>query len=472
MTMQSTAQRPESPATAGATGRMAHFVVSAKPSGIARTRAVSSIIDTMAVMLAGGTEPAVGRLAATLQRSENADAVRDFWSGGMLRRDDAARLYGMASHVLDYDDVSMLAICHPTAPVLAACLAAMPHDTTGRDLIDAVCVGTEVLIRTGEALGFRHYDLGFHATGTLGTLGAAAAVARLTGQDHASTTASLAIAASMSSGLRRNFGTPVKSLHVGLAAESGLRAVALAAAGFEASREPFETNGFLNAFSGGHTDTWPDDVTLGTPFVIETPGFELKRYPCCYMLHRMIHASLSLQAQGITLDDMVSARVDMPAGGTRPLIHPRPTTALEALFSGPYAVVASLADGRINLASFTQAAVDRPALRARFGDVELVERQGQSQRGGDVGSAPVTVTLTLRDGSTAEATCTTSPGSPEDPILPDDHLDKWHDCLSRFRPGTPRSAARATFEAGLALDSDMPVDAWLADLAALKRDDI
>lgn len=456
----------------GATGHLAAFISEARPTGIARERAVASIVDTVAVMLAGGTEPDVVRFAGTLPAAGPATATvvgsaPNFWSGAALGPDDAAKLYGMASHILDYDDVSMQAVCHPTAPVLTACLAAASPGTSGASLIDAICVGTEAMVRVGEALSFRHYELGFHATGTLGTLGAAAAVARLTGQDASTTASTLAIASSLASGIRRNFGTPIKSLHVGLAAEAGLRAARWAAAGLSGAAEPLEGNGFLSAYSGGAVDTWPADLALGTPYIIDSPGFELKRYPCCYMLHKMIHATLELRGRGIGLADVASARVDMPPGGTRPLIHPNPKTPLQALFSGPYAVIASLADGYINLKSFTQEAVNRPEIRARLSDVALVEREGRSGQGGEVGAAPVTVTLTLKDGQTQSATCTASPGSPEDPIGPDDHLEKWRDCLARFAPGADPAAVDETFEAGLALDDMGDIGPWLARLASL-----
>ncbi|UOM33311.1 MmgE/PrpD family protein [Acuticoccus sp. I52.16.1] len=452
-----------------ATARLAHFVATAAPTGRARELATASIVDTMAVMLAGGTEPEVQRLGAALPRAPDGwpGAVPAIWSPGRLMADDAAKLYGMASHILDYDDVSMQAVCHPTVPVLTACLAARPDGMTGAALIDAVCVGTEVMIRLGEALGFRHYELGFHATGTLGTLGAAAGVARLLGLAEATTVAALSIAASSASGIRRNFGTPIKSLHVGLAAEAGLRAVRWADAGLAGAAEPLEASGFLFAYSGGETDAWPAEITLGDPYVIASPGFELKRYPCCYMLHKMIHATLELQARGIGLDDVASARIETAPGGTRALVHPNPTTALEALFSGPYAIAACLADGRIDLASFTQEAVDRPRLRARFGDIVLAEREGRLGQGGEVGKAPVTVTLRLRDGTEVSATCTANPGSPDDPIPPAAHLEKWRDCLTRFAPGADAAAIAATFEAGMALDTMGPVAPWLDRLATI-----
>ena len=444
----------------------ATFIHDAVVDDLTRRRAAAAVVDTLAVTLAGGVEPPVRALAGALDPA-GAAGVASFWNDARYPREDAALLFGMASHVLDYDDVSMLAVCHPTAPVLSAILAAAPRPaTSGRDLLDAVAVGTEVMIRLGEAMGFRHYALGFHATATPGTVGATAALARLMRLDRPATRHALAIAASLASGLRRNFGSMVKSLHVGIAAANGVRAVRWAAAGIEGAAEPFEGEGFLKAFSGGAVERWPAGLVLGAPLVLAAPGFEQKRYPCCYLLHKMIEATLGLvRDTGCSLDEVASARVDMPAGGTRPLIHPRPRSGLNALFSAPYAILASLADGRIDLKSFTDAAVLRPAIQQRLGDVEVVEAEGTALQGADVGAAPVTVTLTLKAGGTRTRTIGASPGSLEDPLTLAQLEAKWLDCLERARPGIDGGAARRLFAAGINVAATPRVDGWLDALS-------
>ena len=449
-----------------ATARIADFIRSVVVDEETRRRCVSVIVDTLAVTLAGSGEPGVRALEATLDPAA-AMGVPSLWSGHAYRRDDAALLIGMASHILDYDDVSMLAVCHPTAPVLTAALCAVPWtDLSGPDLVDAVAVGTEVMIRTGQAMGFRHYDIGFHATATIGTVGAAAAAARLMRLDQHQTVQALAIAASLASGLRKNFGSMVKSLHVGLAASNGVKAAQWARAGITGAAEPLEVEGFLRAFSGGAADHWPDDLALGRPFVLAEPGFEQKRYPCCYMLHRMIEGTLMLvRDTGVSLDDVAKAEISMPKGGTKPLIHPIPKTGLNALFSGPYAVAASLRDGRINLKSFTDQAVARSDVQARLPDITLIERDGQPAQGSDLGNAPVGVRLTLRDGAVLSRTVTQSPGSFDDPLTPEQLLAKWVDCLERANPAISADAAASLFEQGLGLATMPSTGAWLAGLA-------
>lgn len=459
----STAEAPLAGANPSPTRRLARFAVTADVDAAAREQAARLFVDTVAVTVAGGAEPAVRKLERALTCVDDADGVVSFWSPYRYRAVDAALLIGMASHVLDYDDVSMLAVCHPSAPILSAILACMEEGAPGLAVLDALAVGTEVMIRLGQAMGFRHYSIGFHATATLGTVGAAAACARLRGLDVDQTANAIAIAASHASGLRKNFGSEVKSLHVGMAASNGLRSAALAAGGIVGAPEILESEGYLSAFSGAGSDAWPDGLVLGAPFAVADPGFEQKRYPCCYLLHKIIEGTLRLRREhGLTLDRVAGMRVDMMTGSTKPLIHPFPKNGMNALFSGPYAVCAALEDGRVDLRSFTDKAVLRPGLQARFKDVSIVESDEQGQGATEIGKAPVTVTLALRDGSALTTTVVLSPGSLKDPLTDGDLEGKWLDCLARAQPDLDAARAAGLLREGLAIGACADVRTWLA----------
>ena len=450
-----------------ATEALADFVLGGRVDDHTLRLATSAVLDTVAVTIAGSGEPGPSRLQKALEPVHGPLSSRLLWSAASFNRFDAALITGTASHVLDYDDVSMLSVCHPSAPVLSALLNLRSWDNLdGRELIEAFVIGTEVLIRLGQAMGFRHYALGFHATATLGTVAAAAACARLLRLSPIQTRHALAIAASMSSGLQVNFGSMVKSLHVGIAASNGLRAVQLAAAGIEGANEVLSGSGFIRAFSGDESSQWPDTLRLGAPFVLDEPGFEQKRYPCCYMLHRMIEATLRLKREhGVSLQDVAHAVVDMPFGGTKPLIHPRPKLGLNGLFSGPYAVLAAIADGKVDLSSFTDAAVLRDDIQQRLGDVEIVERS-PTQPPESIGDAPVKVTLTLRAGKQLSRTITVSPGSMDDPLTPDQLKYKWIDCLRRAQPSVPESALGALFDQGRQLAEMPDAGHWVRAIGA------
>ena len=434
----------------GANGELAAFAVRATVPAEARLEAAIAIVDTLAVMIAGGVAPPVRALERVL--TPLGSGAPSFWTEARFPPQDAALLYGMAAHMHDYDDVSMLAVCHPSAPILSALIAAKPwRELETAPLLDAFVIGVEVLVRLGEAMGFRHYELGFHATSTLGTVGAAAAVARLLGLDTATTAHALAIAASYSSGLRKNFGSHVKPLHVGMAASNGLRCATLAAAGLQGAAEAFEGEGFLKAFSGGAVDSWPAHARLGAPFAIVKPGLERKRYPCCYMLHKMVEATIALANEhALDLEQLRSAEVLMPPGGTKPLIHPRPRNGLEARFSAPYAILAAIADRRMDLGVLSDAAVMRPEIQSRLDCVKTVEEAGASVKGSEVDRAPVTVILDLNDGRRLTRTVVASPGSAEDPMTSAQLRAKWLDCLNQAAPGVGADEGGALFELGIA----------------------
>lgn len=466
MTARPAIVRHDTAQPASATEALTNFVVDAHVDADTLARGTSAILDTIAVTIGGSAEPAPKRLHDALEAAGGTSATRLLWSAKAFNRLDAALVTGTASHVLDYDDVSMLSVCHPSAPILSALLNVRSWDgTSGRELGESFVIGTEVLIRLGQTMGFRHYALGFHATATLGAVGAAAACARLMRLNRTETRNALAIAASMSSGLQANFGSMVKSIHVGVAACNGLRAVQLAAAGIAGAPEVLSGNGFIRAFSGGESADWPGDLRLGHPFVIADPGFEQKRYPCCYMLHRMIEATLRLRREhALVLEDVVRASVDMPFGGTTPLIHPRPKLGLNALFSGPYAVLAALADGRVDLRSFTDAQVLRPAIQNRLGDVMLMERAPR-RPAESIGEAPVSVTLTLRGGHVATHIITASPGSAQDPLTAEQLRSKWSDCLRRANASADDQSLAELFDRGRDLPNMADAGKWLRTIA-------
>lgn len=412
--------------------------------------------DTAAAMAAGTREnTTVAAFAAT--------------GGGELSSTDAALVLGTASHALDYDDVCMLATCHPSAPVLAALLALLPQlqerGATLGDVFGAYALGTETTLRLGQWLGFRHYALGFHATSTLGSVGVAAAVAHSLGFDTQQSHAALAIAASTACGLRANFGTDTKPLHVGFAAAGGVRAALLAGAGARASDDVWGPTGFYHAFNGGAPFA---DLTWrpGMAFALEQPGFELKRFPSCYLTHRLIAGVLKLRERHPqAVGAQVQIDIELPCHGAAALNYPRPTTGLEGKFSGPYAAATAWIDGRADLRSFTDAAVQRPPVHAQMESVEIRER---SDEGETLELAPVRVAIR---GAGIDDTITVdwAPGSLADPFTREQLRAKWRDCAAHAGLDTSDGMAIALLDAPLDSPSASALGALRSGLLAATR---
>lgn len=375
----------------------------------------ASLFDTAATMAAGARENCT---VAALRSTGRGD----------LSAGDAALVLGTASHALDYDDVCMLAICHPSAPVFSALLAALPllegRKLSFGDVMGAFALGTETMLRLGQWLGFRHYALGFHATSTLGSVGAAAAIAHVLRLEPALARAALSLGASSASGLRTNFGTDAKPLHVGFAASAGIRAALLADADASASDDAWTATGFFTAFNGG-AEMSPLPWQPGMKLALESPGFEIKRFPSCYLTHRLIAGVLELRRRhpAAASGDPVLIDIEMPLGSLPPLKHPSPATGLQGKFSGPYCAAAAWVDGRVDLGSFADSAVKRAPVLAQMARVKLQERSGTE----NLDTAPVRVTF--RAGSVEDSiNVDWAPGSLADPFTREQLLAKWRDC--------------------------------------------
>ncbi len=457
------------------TRRLAQFVVETSYDDLpaeAVTQAKRAILDTLGVALAGVSEPCA-RIAAELAREEGGRPAATVIGFGFAAPARAAALVnGTSTHALDYDDVNASMRGHPSPPLLPAVLAAGEEmNASGRALIEAFVLGFEIECKVGRGLGASHYPHGWHATSTLGTLGAAVAAGKLYGLSVEQMVMALGIAASLASGSRQNFGTMTKPLHPGHAAASGLLAAQLARRGFTADETILEAPlGFIQLFSPAK-DATPERVleALGAPWDIVSPGISVKKYPCCFVTHTALDALLALREQhGFAADDIARVTVTMPGGGVvpasvstataegeeappatyGPLIHARPTTGLEGKFSMQYCLAAAALEGSPRLDTFEDAAVQRREAQS------LLRRVAFDPQPGVAGTR---VTVTLAGGATLEGSCREPRGGPESPLSWDELVAKYRDCAGRALPP-------AAVEASLALITGLEQMAATSDL--------
>src|SRR2546423_1596060 len=208
------------------------------------------VIDGLGVMLAGSTTRASTILREYVRGSEgSADATTFAPEPFRIGATSAALLNATSGHAMDWDDTQLSTsadrifglLTHPTMPPLAAALAISERQrASGAQFLEAFLTGFEVECKIAEAIHPHHYKKGFHSSGTIGTFGAMAAAAKLLHLDRDATANALAIAASMASGIRVNFGTMTKPLHVGRAAQNGIIAAELAAKGFTVGDAAFD----------------------------------------------------------------------------------------------------------------------------------------------------------------------------------------------------------------------------------------
>jgi 2-methylcitrate dehydratase PrpD len=314
------------------------------------------------------------------------------------------------AHLLDFDDLHLPSTAHLSAVCVPATLS------EGGDA-RAYLAGAGVMSRLGAALGWPHYDRGWHATCTAGAPAAAVAAGIAMGLDAHQLATAMALAVPAAGGVQRAFGTASKALQVGFAADAGVRAARLAAAG--ASADPSALDQWFDLLGGDAAR-----VRLDGPAV--AGGLAIKLYPCCYALQRPIAAVSELP--GTDPARVARVRVRTPAAALAPLIHSAPTTGLEAKFSLEYAVAATLLDGRPGIASFTDDAVARPAARALVQRVEADALPG----GDDLLAGTAAIELELDDGATLRSELDLPPGAPQRPPSRADLAAKVADCAGEL----------------------------------------
>lgn len=340
-------------------------------------RAKLAILDTIGVMLAGSGNHVLDLLvdAATGTTGPALLAGRDQRVPPAI----AAYLNGCAAHILDYDDSG-----HSSAHLVPTVLA-VGEDTgaSGTDLLTAYVAGREVRMRLNEEIDTGRFDLkgrgpgarGWHAAGTLGSLGSAVAGARLHGLDGERTAMAIGHAASLASGVISNFGTMTKCVHVGNAARNGVEASSLVRRGLTADPTVLtSTKGFIDAMClEGECDVDAIVERMRRGFHLEEHGNRIKPYPSCSGSHRFIEATrLLIGDRRLTADEVASITcTEHPS-----LVSAMPTNDIEIKFSSLFTVAVTLLEGAVTLDNCTAEYLARPdiqALLARSAEVPKVD---------------------------------------------------------------------------------------------------
>jgi len=320
----------------------------------------------------------------------------------------AALINGISSHTFDFDDTHLKTIIHPAGPVCSAVLAlAEKTGASGRALIDAVVLGIDVACRVGNAMYPDHYDRGWHITGSTGTLGAAAACARLLGLNAAQTQMALGIAASQPVGMREQFGSMTKPFHPGAAARAGLMSALLAQNGFTASPRALEApRGMMQTVST--KNDWSEiSHELGERFEISFNTY--KPFACGIVIHPSIDACCQLRAQGIAPDDIARLELRVHALVLELTGKKEPADGLQAKFSVYHGCAAGLNFGRAAEEEFSDAIVNRP-------DMVALRRKVVAVVDDSIDEASADVRATLHDGRSVHVFVEHAIGSLQNPL--------------------------------------------------------
>jgi 2-methylcitrate dehydratase PrpD len=350
----------------------------------------------------------------------------------------AAFANGVAIHVDDFDDTQLASakdrvyglLVHPTVCVLPAALATAEVEAkSGRDLLVAYQAGVEVECKIAEAISPRHYEDGFHSTGTCGVFGGTAACAKLKGLDAVRTSRAFGVAASHAAGLRENFGTMMKPFQAGHATESGVVAADFAAIGWTAAEQILEAQrGFFHAYGGTYDPAAIVD-RLGKPWTFQNPGVSIKPFPSGSLTHpgmtellRLIHEN-SIRAADVERVEVGTNR-NMP----NTLLHHRPKTGLQAKFSMEFCMAILLLDGKADQTKFTDAVANRDDVQKMIERVRFYVDPEAEQAGYD--KMTTILKITLKDGRTISGRADFGKGSPANPMSYDEVADKFRGCAA------------------------------------------
>lgn len=329
------------------------------------TVATHCLLDWAGVTLGGVDEAGPVMVRAEVREQGGHHQATLLGTGDRVNVMQAALANGIASHALDFDDVHAVLSGHPTVAVMSAVAPLAEHrGASGEELLNAFVTGVEVACRVGQYVGPAHYQRGWHATATVGALGAAAGAARLLGLDAEATARAIALAASQTGGLKSMFGTMCKPLHAGRAASTGVFAAQLAARGFTANPEGLECAQGFNATFGGAGDAEGALADLGVPRHLRDVLF--KYHAACYGTHAGIDALARLREERALAAENVE-RVDLhvPEANLAMCNIAEPSTGLQAKFSMRFTAAMALSgtptgDSRV----FDDALCQRPELVA------------------------------------------------------------------------------------------------------------
>jgi len=432
----------ETPANTTITADVAQFIREAQPRSTPEDVFRVSrrcVLDGVGLFVCGSSQECTKIQAAMAAETGGKEEALLLGSGPVrVPAPHAARVLGVAGHADDWDDSQVSddpdhvygLLTHPTIPPLAASLvmAQKLGHVSGRDFMLAFAVGVEVETKISEWMFSEHYKRGFHSSGTVGTFGAMASAGRLLGLTEDQLRNGLGIAASFAAGIRCNFGTMMKALHVGRAAENGVLAALLANKGYRADRNALDGAwGFFAVLGGGVSEAKVGEG-LGKTWSVIDPGISVKPYPCGVLSHPTIDLMLRLvKEHDIQPNDIELVVVRAGSNILNPLRYPVATDHLQAKFSLPAVVAMAALRRKAGKAEFDDAFIRGDEMQNMQGRIRTEHSPEIEVLGFD--KMRSSIDIKLRDGRTVNGDASEAyRGGPENPLSDGELEDKVRDC--------------------------------------------
>ncbi|MBB3210809.1 2-methylcitrate dehydratase PrpD [Herbaspirillum sp. Sphag1AN] len=400
----------------------------------AMSRAEAAIADVVGCLLGGRHDPAVvgaGKIVQGDGPSGSASAVTHTWP---VTAPWAALINGCAAHALDFDDNFFPPVTHASAVLVPALFAlAEEIDTSTHAIVKAYIAGLEVESQIGKLVNPSHYESGWHATSTIGTIGAAAACAVLMQLDEEGVLHAISIGSSLASGSKRQFGSMVKPMHAGFAAMHGVLAAKLAASGISGVENTLQGKwSFEELYAGGNNfGTFTPSLFPDSPLAIDEYGLVAKLYPSCMSSHLGIDAMLVLSSlRPIDLTQISSIDLHLPEFMIANLRYQEPANAMEARFSMNYCAAVALVHGIPRISHFDEAALADPQVARLLPLVHMHVRETLPETATLPWGGDCLASISFLDGSVMEHRAIYPKGCQQNPLTPTQQRDKFIDCAN------------------------------------------
>lgn len=421
-------------------------------------------LDTLGIALASSTMDFGAMVTAVAQKLGGDKHSVVIGSPHRVAAANAVLANGTLAHGLDYDDTLEEAIVHTGSCAWMTALAvAEAVQASGKALLEAAVVGTEVLCKVGLVAPGKFHARGFHPTGVCSTFGAAAAAGKLYGLDSDQWVDAFGLCGSQSSGIIEYLadGTWTKRIHPGWSAHGGVIACLLAQTGFRGPAQVFEgTHGFFNGFGGKNDYRYEKLLELGALW--EIPKLAFKSYPCGSISHPYMDCALKIKQKYAPVPERIAQVVCRTAEGPvhrlwEPLADKqKPVSSYGAKFSLPYSLAVMLIRGRAGLDEFTDAAIGDSEVLKLAGKVRYVLDPKIDYPRHFSGH----VKVILDDGSVLEENQAHPRGGLEDPLPPQEIAEKFR---ANARLALPSERAEKIIDAVGRLE-ELPSIAPLTDL--------
>ena len=378
------------------------------------------ILDTLGAALQGSREPS-SKLVQALAAAEGGTPLASIW-GRSLRASalQAALLNGVSAHALDYDDTHQGVPLHVTATVLPAVFAAAElTGKTMRELLTGYVAGAEIAIHAGLALGRSHVQRGWHPTGTVGTLGAAAGAAHVLGLQPTQIAQVLGLAVTQAAGFMKAVtGNMAKPLNAGKASMNGLLSSLLIREGFSGPDDVFASGSdFATAFSENFD---PASLAFGGNAGWEISNIAIKLSACCSLAQAALEGGRAIWRTHHIQDHSI-AEVELEANPRQVQIAgiPRPRTGLEAKFSLAYCTALGLCNATGDSSDFEDGRLQSPGLAALMEKVSIRVNPALSE-------VSARVRVKTIGGQILEQFVAIARGNPGNPATTDEVKAKFH----------------------------------------------